>query len=83
MDNDFYLKENPDGTVVFESVPNKGRYINISTNNQTIRNFSINLLVRMHVGNVGISLTLTCKYAHFSLCAQAFAKGKGTTTVTK
>ena len=45
LDNDFYLKENPDGTVVFESVPNKGRFINVTTNNQTIRNFSITLLV--------------------------------------
>ena len=45
LDNDFYLKENIDGTVVFESVPNKGRYINVTQGNMTIWNFSINVLV--------------------------------------
>ena len=48
LDNDFYLKENPDGTIVFESVPNKGRYINVTQGNLIIRNFSVNVLVSVH-----------------------------------
>lgn len=49
LDNDFYLKEAPDGSVLFESAPNKGRYISITMRDKKtatiIRNFSINLLV--------------------------------------
>jgi hypothetical protein len=49
LDNDFYLKESPDGTVLFESVPNKGRYVQVTVKNKKsvtiIRNFSIVLLV--------------------------------------
>ena len=53
LDNDFWLKEAPDGSVLFESVPNKGRYIQITTKDKTgvniMRNFSIILLVRQHM----------------------------------
>ena len=49
MDNDFYLKESPDGTVLFESVSNKGRYVQVTMKSKTgvtiIRNFNIALLV--------------------------------------
>ena len=49
LDNDFYLKEAPDGTVLLESVPNKGRYIQVTIKDKRsvniIRNFSITLLV--------------------------------------
>ena len=49
LDNDFYLKEAPDGTVLFESVPNKGRYIQVTMKNKKnvtiVRNFSIVVLV--------------------------------------
>ena len=45
LNNDFYLKENVDGTVIFESVPNKGRFVTIPYDNQLLRNFSVNLVV--------------------------------------
>lgn len=45
IDNDFYFKESPDGSVVFESIPNKGKFITVPCGKQLIRNFNINLLV--------------------------------------
>ena len=45
LNNDFYLKENVDGTVIFESVPNKGRFVTIPYGSEPLRNFSINIVV--------------------------------------
>ena len=47
LNNDFYLKENVDGTVIFESVPNKGRFVTIPYGSELLRNFSINLVVSL------------------------------------
>ena len=47
LNNDFYLKENRDGTVISESVPNKGRFVTISHGNELLRNFSVNLVVSL------------------------------------
>lgn len=49
VDNDFYFKESPDGSVVFESVPNKGKFITVPCGKQLIRNFNINLLVCVYM----------------------------------
>lgn len=51
IDNDFYFKECPDGSVVFESIPNKGKFITVPCGKQLIRNFNINLLVCVYMCN--------------------------------
>ena len=47
LNNDFYLKENVDRTVIFESVPNKGRFVTIPYRGELLRNFSVNLVVSL------------------------------------
>jgi len=47
LNNDFYLKENVDGTFILESVPNKGRFVTIPYRDELLRNFSVNLVVSL------------------------------------
>jgi len=55
LNNDFYLKENIDGTVIFESVPNKGRFVAIPYGSELLRNFFVNLVV-------SVVLAFICTY---------------------
>jgi len=57
LNNDFYLKENVDGTVIFESVPNKGRFVTIPCGRELLRNFSINIVVSVLLA---VCLTVCC-----------------------